>query len=84
MKRAVLTCLALAVLWLLVSIDAHCARSVQVTVYNQNFGVVKEQRELNLSKGFNVFRFEDVAKFIDATSVKFKSITDPDGTSVIE
>jgi hypothetical protein len=66
------------------SIDARCGGSVQVTVYNQNFGVVKEQRELNLSKGLNIFRFEDVARFIDATSVKFKSMTDPEGTSVIE
>jgi hypothetical protein len=60
------------------------AENVQVTVYNQNFGVIKEQRELTLEKGVNTLKFEDVAKFIDATSVKFKSLTDPDGTTVIE
>jgi hypothetical protein len=60
------------------------SEGVQITVYNQNFGVVKEQRSLTLNRGLNTLKFEDVAKHIDATSVKFKSLTDPDGTTVME
>ena len=83
--RRVLTIAIAALLLNVCLIDsARSADSVQITVYNQNFGVVKERREIELNKGTNVLRFEDVAKHIDATSVKFKSLTDPEGTTVME
>jgi hypothetical protein len=83
MKNIVYSCFILVAIFVF-SIPVIAAENVQVTVYNQNFGVVKEQRTLDLEKGVNTLKFEDVAKFIDATSVKFKSLTDPDGTTVIE
>ncbi len=55
-----------------------------LTVYNNNFAVVKDVRELNLDPHTPVIQFHDVAKQIDPTSVHFKSLTDPTGTSVIE
>ncbi|TET32762.1 MAG: hypothetical protein E3J72_18885 [Planctomycetota bacterium] len=57
---------------------------VALTVYNSNLAVVKEKRFIELKKGVNTVRFTDVAKSIDATSVHFKSLTDPDGTGVLE
>jgi hypothetical protein len=51
---------------------------VFLTVY-ENFALVKDRRELPdlLQKGVNVVRFRDVAGTLDATSVHFRSLTDP-------
>ena len=49
---------------------------VAVTVYNQNYAVVKEVREENIT-GKEPVRFRDVAQHIDPTSVIFESLTDP-------
>jgi hypothetical protein len=57
---------------------------VSVTVYNNDFGVVKERREMDLPAGTSWVKFPDVAALIDATSVAFSSLTDPLGTRVIE
>jgi len=57
---------------------------VSLTVYNQNFGVVKEVRTLARDGKMATVQFRDVAKQIDPTSVHFKSLTDPAGTVVLE
>jgi len=57
---------------------------VSLTVYNQNFAVVKEIRSLGVDAKTAIVQFRDVAKQIDATSVAFKSLTDPAGTTVLE
>ncbi|OHB71175.1 MAG: hypothetical protein A2W23_10340, partial [Planctomycetes bacterium RBG_16_43_13] len=48
------------------------------------YAVIKEWRKIDLKKGENVIKFQDVASTIDATTVHFKSLTDPEGTTVIE
>lgn len=48
------------------------------------FGIVKEWRKFNLDYGLNTIRFQDVAKLIDPSTVRFKSLTDPNGTKVLE
>lgn len=58
--------------------------NVELTVYNQDFALVKEDRELTLDKGINLLPVEDVAATIDATSVAFKSLTDPNSVVVRE
>ncbi len=55
-----------------------------VTVYNQGTALVKDRRTFDLNEGVNVLDFTDVAAQIDATSVIFRSLTDPDGTIVLE
>jgi len=50
----------------------------------QGYAVVKDWRKMKLDKGRNVVRFTDVAKLIDASTVFFKSLTDPEGTYVVE
>ena len=55
---------------------------VSLTVYNDNFALVKDRRLLEeaFRKGTNIVRFRDVAATIDATSVHFRSLTDPAAT----
>ena len=49
--------------------------SLAVTVYNGGYGVVREVRNMDVKDG--LARFTDVAAAIDATTVHFKSLTDP-------
>ncbi|MBN1136003.1 MAG: DUF4139 domain-containing protein, partial [Anaerolineae bacterium] len=58
--------------------------SLELAVYNQNLALVKDVRSLDLSEGLNEVRFVDVAALIDPTSVSFRSLTDPEGTGVLE
>ena len=58
--------------------------SLAVTVYNEGTALVRDRRSFDLLKGFNEIAFSDVAASIDATSVLFKSLTDPAGTSILE
>lgn len=47
-------------------------QSVELTVYNANFGLVKEIRSVNLRDGRQELRVEDVSAYIDPTSVGMK------------
>jgi len=57
---------------------------VDLTVYNSDFALVKDRRNIDLKEGQSTVRFRDVAATIDATSVHFKSLTDPEGTAILE
>jgi hypothetical protein len=48
------------------------------------YAVVRHERNLQLADGRNEVRFTDVAGLIDPTTVAFKSLTDPQGTRVVE
>lgn len=48
------------------------------------YAVVRHERPIRLEAGRNTVRFTDVAGLIDPTTVTFKSLTDPDGTRVVE
>ncbi|MBC6957267.1 MAG: hypothetical protein IT298_07715 [Chloroflexi bacterium] len=60
------------------------ADGVSITVYNQGTALVRDRRTFTLTQGESVLNFTDVAATIDATSVNIKSLTDPDGTRVLE
>lgn len=47
-------------------------KEMNVTVYNDNLGVIREIREVELKSGLSEVRFTDVAKSIDPTSVYIK------------
>lgn len=55
-----------------------------VTVYNENLGLVKDTRRVSVGRGQFPLRFSDVASQIDATSVSFRSLSDPAGVEVLE
>jgi len=48
------------------------------------YAVVRQERDLEFSKGRNAVRFTDVAALIDPTTVVFESMTDGKGTTVLE
>lgn len=58
--------------------------SVELTVYNQNFALVKEERQITLDQGINFISIPDVASTIQPSSVAFKSIVDPNSVVVRE
>ena len=57
---------------------------VSVTAYNQGTALVQDRRTFTLEEGITRLDFTDVAAQIDATSVTFSSLTDPEGTVVLE
>lgn len=63
---------------------AQSASAPEVTIYNGGFGFVKEIRSLNLRQGIQDVAIEDVAAAIEANSVGIRSLTDPNGFSVLE
>lgn len=48
------------------------------------FAIVRQEREIELSQKRSTVRFVDVASQIDPTTVRFESLTDPDGTVVLD
>ncbi|MCS6835853.1 MAG: DUF4139 domain-containing protein [Anaerolineae bacterium] len=57
---------------------------VALTVYNWGSALVRDRRTFTLSEGVNRLDFNDVASSIDPTSVTFVSLSDPQGTRVLE
>ncbi len=48
------------------------------------FALVRLERELAIPRGRGTIQFSDVAALIDPTTVQFLSVTDPEGTKVLE
>ncbi len=59
-------------------------KGTALTIYNDNFAVVKESREINFDQGVNKIEFTDVASAIDPTSVNFKCLAAPGDISILE
>ena len=59
-------------------------KEVSITVYNQSFGLVREVRDLNLGSGDVALEFKDVASQIQPETVAIKSLSNPNGLSVLE
>ncbi len=55
-----------------------------LTIYNDNFAVVRESRQMSFEKGLNTAKFTDVASAIDPTSVNFRCLSEPGAVSVLE
>ncbi|HNM51815.1 MAG TPA: hypothetical protein PKN86_19000, partial [Candidatus Obscuribacter sp.] len=64
--------------------QAGASTGIAITVYNQNFGLVKDIRSVDLKEGINNLRFDDVAAAIDPTTVSFTSLTAPNSVVVRE
>jgi hypothetical protein len=58
--------------------------SLHVTIYNEDFGLVKDVRDLSLPTGVHNLWFEGVAAQIDPTSVSIRSLTDAGELTVLE
>ncbi len=65
-------------------VKASDSQDLSLTIYNQDFGLVRDVRNIELHAGINYLRFEDVAAKIDPTSVNFVSLTAPNAVTVRE
>ena len=63
---------------------AEVAQDAAITIYNDNFAVVKERREMTFEKGNNRVQFTGVAEQIDPTSVNFLCVSAPEAVSILE
>ena len=59
-------------------------KHVSITIYQNNLGLVRDVREMDLKAGEQEIRFTEVASLIDPTSVHFKSLTAPDQVGILE
>jgi len=57
---------------------------VALTIYNQNFALIKEDRDVTLDKGINFVPVQDVAATIRPSTVAFRSKSDPNTVVVRE
>ncbi|MFY9609889.1 MAG: DUF4139 domain-containing protein [Blastocatellia bacterium] len=59
-------------------------KSVAITIYNVNLGLVRDRRDLALPRGEAALKFGGVAQQINPATVHIKSLTDPNSLSVVE
>lgn len=64
--------------------EADRGEGVSLTVYNQNFVVVKERRLMDLKQGRSLVRFRDVAATIEPDTVQFSPLRQADLARVVE
>jgi hypothetical protein len=57
---------------------------VGITVYNQNFGLVREIRKVSLGKGRVSLEFQDVSAHIQPETVHIRALGSPDAFTVLE
>ena len=58
--------------------------SVDLTIYNQNLSLIREERTISLLRGMSRVILPDIPSTIDGTSLHFLSLTDPSGVRVLE
>ncbi|MEW5818684.1 MAG: DUF4139 domain-containing protein [Cyanobacteriota bacterium] len=64
--------------------DLNKAKGPGLTVYNQNFALVKDYIILNLTNGINELEISDIASLIDPTSVTLKNLSSPESVIIKE
>lgn len=58
--------------------------SLAVTIYNNNFAMVKDVRQIAFDKGQSTLYFTDVSSNIQTPTVTFKALKDPASVRVYE
>jgi hypothetical protein len=58
--------------------------TVDLTIYNQNLSLIREERTIDIAKGLSHVVIPDIPATIDGTSLHFSSITDPNAVRVLE
>jgi hypothetical protein len=57
---------------------------LSVTVYNSNIALVRDVRNLQLTRGTSDLHFMDIAATVNPATVHFRSLTEPSRVSVLE
>lgn len=82
--RAIVT-IVLAAPTLLAQIKSAGERTaVDLTIYNQNLSLIREERTFTLPRGISKVTVPDIPSTIDGTSVHFVSLTDATAVKVLE
>jgi hypothetical protein len=58
--------------------------SVDLTVYNSNMALIREERPMSFVKGLNRVIVPDIPATIDGTSLHFASLSDPSSVKILE
>ena len=66
------------------SSDASASEKVSLTVYNQNFGLVREVRKVHLGTGNVELSYADVSAHIQPETVHLKSLDGDDRVTILE
>jgi hypothetical protein len=64
--------------------DGAAREKVAITVYNQDFGLVREIRTLELAEGRVELQYRDVSAFIQPETVAIASLDHPEALEVLE
>jgi len=64
--------------------DDPAPRSLAVTVYNGDLGLIRDERRIELENGVFTLPFRDVAALIDPTSVAFRALNSGGAVDVLE
>lgn len=59
-------------------------KSLEISVYNDNFALVREVRQAALSQGTSSIQYLDVPSFITPETIQVRSLTAPDDLNVLE
>ncbi len=57
---------------------------VDLTVYNQNLSLIREERTIKIPSGLNRMIIPDIPATIDGTSLHFSSLTEPTSVRILE
>jgi hypothetical protein len=57
---------------------------IQLTIYNQNFATVKQERKLKLQRGENEIRVTDITAHLEPESVMLRDLRRPDAIQILE
>ena len=57
---------------------------LSLTVYNSDIALVRDVRNLQLSRGIGNLRFMDIAATVNPATVHFRSLTEPSRVDVLE
>jgi len=60
------------------------AAEVNLTIYNQNFAVVKEDRVFKFRKGENEVRLTEITRHLEPESVMLRDLSFPDSIQILE
>jgi hypothetical protein len=84
MSRTAFFCLLLQLLTLLHASQINEPVSLAVTIYNDNFAIVKDVRSISFDQNRSDLYFTDVSSNIQTETVTFKAIANPESIKVYE
>ncbi len=84
MKKTITILLTLTIITQNLFAQTKPDKSIAITIYNDNFAVVKDTRLIEFKQGKNKVLFSNVAALIDPTSVIFKTVGSNDEITILE